>query len=359
MSKRQSSRLLVASQRTGLAEDPNEKDAPGRRMRALPTETGRSALSPYLKRYEAPSCIGLKINAYRDYEVAALAEAIRTPDLEDSPIECVMVGDSYFMTHLGRSTTAMEGDQEREWALTTLVGLVGEVRKTLDTEFPRNRRPFLMADLPDGATSDAATARAAAAAFAGAGADGVKIEIAAERELRCVEEVAGSGLPTLAHLGYAPQRGALARHGDTVRSALSLFAQARRARDSGACGLIVEMTSEVANRALSRPHRHGLPVYSIFSGRARWGGQSLNVWDAVIRPARKSRYFPPTAAIDASQAPTAYTPELIADRMRELLRLTLAGRFPPTPRTALGAHEVAKIAETDPWLTGSPRPDGR
>jgi ketopantoate hydroxymethyltransferase len=307
------------------------------------------ALAPYLWRYASPAQLGLKINAYRGYEVEGLAEALRVPDLADSPVECVMVGDSYFMTHLGRPGTVMSSPAERDWALATLVGLVAEVRGALDRHFAPGRIPFLLADLPDGTTASPAAARGAAARFAEAGADAMKIEVAGEDELRCVEAVAATGLPTLAHLGYTPQRTALSRHGDALDDATELFAQARRARDAGACGLIVEMVSEPVNQALSRPHRSGLPVYSVFSGRARWGGQSLNLWDAVVRPAKPGRYFPPTPTLDAADVPAAYTPELIADRMRELIRLTLAGWFPLSPRTALDPRQAARIAGTDPW----------
>ncbi|WP_129306970.1 3-methyl-2-oxobutanoate hydroxymethyltransferase [Streptomyces sp. L2] len=307
------------------------------------------ALAPYLRRYTSPAQLGLKINAYRGYEIEGLAEALAVPDLADSPVECVMVGDSYFMTHLGRPGTVMSGAAERDWALTTMAGLVDEVRDALDRHFTPDRVPFLLADLPDGATASPAAARQAAARFRAAGADAVKIEVAGDSELACVEAVAATGLPVLAHLGYTPQLTALTRHGDAVDDALGLFAEARRARDAGACGLVVEMVSEPVNQALSRPHPAGLPLYSVFSGRARWGGQSLNLWDAVVRPARPGRYFPPTPVLDAADVPAAYTPGLIADRMRELVRLTLAGWFPLSPRTALGAQQAARIADTDPW----------
>lgn len=209
-----------------------------------------SALAPYLHRYDSPAQLGLKINAYRGYEVEGLAEALRAPDLHGAPVECVMVGDSYFMTHLGRDGTTLSGADEQEWGLATLTGLVAEVRKALDTGFPADRRPFLLADLPDGTTRSTAAARAAADRFAAAGADAVKIEVAGEGEFDCIEAVAATGTPTLAHLGYTPQSGGLTRHGDALDGALALFAQARRARDAGGCGLIVEMVSEAVNQTL-------------------------------------------------------------------------------------------------------------
>lgn len=311
----------------------------------------RSPLAPYLRRYQAPAQLGIKINAYRDYEVAALADALRTPVLADSPVECLMVGDSYFMTHLGRPSTVFAGTDDQRWAMDSLVDLVAEVRVALDKEFPAERRPFLLADLPDGATRDTATARTASARFLAAGADAVKIEVTGEHELRCVDAVAATGTLTLAHLGYAPQRGALGRYGDAMDAAHALFKDARQVRNAGACGLILEMVSEPVNQALARPHPDGLPLYSVFSGRARWGGQSLNIWDAVVRPARNTRYFPPTSVIDRSEVDIRYTRELIADRARELIQLTLAGWFPRTPRTSLTAREIAEIDDTDPWST--------
>ena len=309
----------------------------------------RSPLAPYLRRYGTPAQLGIKINAYRGYEVAAVADALRAQDLQESPIECLMVGDSYFMTHLGRPSTKFTGADEQRWAMDSLVDLLAEVRVALDQEFPERQRPFLLADLPDGATRDTEAAQEAAARFVAAGADAVKIEVAGEHELRCVDVVAGTGALTLAHIGYAPQRGAVARHGDDLAAALSLFSLARQLRSAGACGLILEMVSEPVNQALARPHPDGLPVYSVFSGRARWGGQSLNIWDAVVRPVQPAKYFPPTAVISRSEVDSEYTRELIADRVRELIRLTLAGWFPRTPRTSLAAREIAEIEDTDPW----------
>jgi hypothetical protein len=58
------------------------------------------------------------------------------------------------------------------------------------------------------------------------------------------------------------------------------------------------------------------------------------------------KYFPPTAVIEAAEVRDRYVPELIADRMRELLRLTLAGWFPASPPAALKPGELAGV---DPW----------
>lgn len=46
----------------------------------------------------------LKINLYRDYEVAAVASSAMKLLKEGLPcrVECVMVSDSYLMTHMGQ-----------------------------------------------------------------------------------------------------------------------------------------------------------------------------------------------------------------------------------------------------------------
>ena len=56
----------------------------------------------------------IKLNLYRDYEVDAVAKA-----MADSPVlqmgirlDCLMVSDSYLMTHLGRDSTRLaKGEQ--------------------------------------------------------------------------------------------------------------------------------------------------------------------------------------------------------------------------------------------------------
>jgi ketopantoate hydroxymethyltransferase len=306
------------------------------------------SIEPYIRRYESPAQTGLKINLYRAVEVEGLAVALDTLAAEQPPVECVMVGDSYFMTHLGRSTTALNGEAEREEGLDTLVGLVTEVRGAVEANFSPKSRPFVLADLPDGTVDTPAGARAAAGRFFAAGADAVKIEFSGPVARDCITAVTSDGA-VFGHLGYTPQSGTLRRHGNSPTEASQVFAQARQIRDAGACGLIVEMVSEPVNQALSRPDARALPVYSIFSGRARWGGQSLNAWDAVVKSPRPARHFPPTAVIDRSEVPEEYTAKLIGDRLAELMQMTLSGWYPRSPRTSMSESEVDRLAEAGPW----------
>jgi ketopantoate hydroxymethyltransferase len=327
-------------------------------MTAVPVDAGGVAalIDAQYRRRGADGSIGVKVNLYRGMEVEGLALALDRPDLRDAPVECVMVGDSYFMTHLGRPSTRLEPG-EREWGVTTMLGLVAEVRAALDGCLGA-RAPYLLGDLPDGAAATAQSAYATAAAMLAAGADAVKLEVADESGVAILGALADREVPVVGHLGYTPQRTGLRRHGDSVESALEFFAAARRLRDAGARALVLEVVSEPVNRALSRWRPGAIPVYSIFSGRAACGGQSLNVWDAVFRPAQPRAAFPPTAAYDAADAGRVYTPDLVARHVGDLLALTLSGAFPPSPRTALDPFVAEAIAAIDPWLPVLPTPGG-
>ena len=131
--------------------------------------------------------------------------------------------------------------------------------------------------------------------------------------------------------------------------ALSLFARARAVRDCGAVAIVLERVTEFVNRMLCNNHMDALPIYSIFSGRSRWGGQSLNVWDSVFLPPFKAKFFPPTAEHKMSEYPSVYTRDVIEDRFSELLRLTLTGQFPLSPPANIKPEDADRLASIDPW----------
>jgi ketopantoate hydroxymethyltransferase len=301
------------------------------------------------RRYESPSQLGIKINLYRELEVGGLAQALERDDLRGCPVECLMVGDSYFMTHLGRQTTSLATEEERAWGIRTIGSLVAEVRTALNARFGVAQRPFLIADLPDGSAETPDMMLRTAEQFIARGADVVKLEEGTFGALDCIEAAAHRQVPTILHLGYSPQTGSRSWFGGTMEEARRLYGKARQARDAGACALVLEMVSEPVNRALSAPHPGSIPIYSIFSGRAPYGGQSLNVWDAVFRSTSPRRFFPPTAALDPERDRSSYTEDLIADCLARLLKLTLAWEFPLTPPTALDVAEQQALLEVDPW----------
>jgi ketopantoate hydroxymethyltransferase len=301
------------------------------------------------RRWASPSTIGVKVNLYRAQEVHALAAAIDRAELRESPVESLMVGDSYLMTHLGRPTTRLATAAEQAWGLGVLVELVREVRVATDAAFPAGERPWLIGDLPDGSADGTSVALGAADRMLTAGADVVKMEVGQPGSLDVLQALCEAGVPTVAHVGYTPQRGSLRRYGDSLDEALAIFALARQVRDAGACALVLEMVSEQVNRALCASPRDGLLTYSIFSGRAPYGGQSLNVWDAVFRPPSHARYFPPTAEYDAATQREAYVPEVITAKMAELLRLTVSGAFPLSPPARMPLQDSWALRHCDPW----------
>jgi ketopantoate hydroxymethyltransferase len=308
-------------------------------------------LAPQVRaRRAAPERPRLKLNLYTGTETRAAARAALALAAEgmDPAIDCLMVGDSYLMTHLGRPTTRIPDEAEQEQVLVLLCRLLAEVRTARDASFAAPA-PWLMGDLPDGSAADVERALRSAAAMAEAGAEAVKLELGREADFAVLEALSARGVPVAAHIGYTPQARPNRRYGVSAQEAARLFAEARRARDGGAVALVVERLTAAVHRRLAAPAPGALPVYAIFSGGAAGTGQSLNVWDAVMRPDSAARGFPPTASLDRADYPERYTEPLIARHLLELMRLALAGRFPPPERKPLPDAELVLIDALPVW----------
>ncbi len=292
----------------------------------------------------------LKVNLYTALETRAAARAARTLAAEGPPpgIDCLMVGDSYLMTHLGRPSTRLDTPAEEAGALDLLVGLVAEVRRALDGEDWPGQPPWLLGDLPDGAAASLGRAEAAAGRMAAAGAEALKVELGGPESWAVLEGLARRGEAVVAHLGYAPQKTTNRRYGGDLAEAAALFAAARRARDAGAVAIVLERVDPAVHARLAAPAPGGLPVYAIFSGAAPNTAQNLNVWDAVVRPDTPRHAFPPTAVLDRADVPAGYTEDLIADRLAALVRLALAGRY-PEQRTALDDETREALSALPVW----------
>jgi len=290
----------------------------------------------------------IKLNLYRDYEVEALALAIaKSPFLQmAASVDCVMVSDSYLMTHLGRSSTRVpEGEQPL--LLDMMVNLVREVASEVRHSFQTNR-PYVIADMPDGSARNESIAVVSANRMIDAGADVVKLEIHNEAVFDIVAALTARNIRVMTHLGYTPQGGQSKRVGATLEAAFALFGQARNARDAGADSLVLEKVDEFVHRALvDRPE--ALPSYAIFSGKSLNGGQSLNVWDSVFRPGFEARFFPPTASYEVGAYPDIYQVPVIADHLGRLLKLTAMAEFPLSPASRLGGEERQLLEQHDPW----------
>jgi ketopantoate hydroxymethyltransferase len=230
-----------------------------------------------------------------------------------------------------------------------MVSLVAEAAAQMKRSFHGPDAPYLVADMPDGAADAPDDALRNADRMLAVGAQVIKIEIKSKASMRVLEAVSKRNIPVMAHLGYTPQGGERGRVGRSMDEVLDLFAMACRVRDNGACTLVIEKVSQLANELLCRPSSIGLPVYSIFSGRAPYGGQSLNVWDSVFSAPSKTKFFPPTGTYDVSRYPLIYTPDVIKEHMAELMRLTIEGSFPLDPISQLSREENEMLSKIDPW----------
>ncbi|WP_420548123.1 3-methyl-2-oxobutanoate hydroxymethyltransferase [Curvivirga sp.] len=293
----------------------------------------------------------LKINLYRDYEVAAVAKASAYLQEEGFPcrVECVMISDSYLMTHMGKSETSLETEDAQAEFFDLMKGLTEEVADATNKHFPSTSRPFVLADMPDGSTATPDKAIYHALQMMDVGADAVKLEIFSEDRFEIVRALSEVGVPVVSHLGYTPQSGQNRAFGNSLEEAQKLFAHARRARDVGSIGLVLERVNELVNQCLCRPSTDSIPVYSIFSGKADWGGQSLNVWDSIFKPDFKGSFFPSTATRERADYPDCYTEEALTASMYELMRQAIVGEYPNSPMSKLQQQDLRKIICSDPW----------
>lgn len=297
--------------------------------------------------------LGLKINLYRNYEVFALSEAIKKIIIEGiskkPPIESIMVGDSYFTTHLAKKTTQLCTKKEQKQGLDIMISLIKEVRIAINSYFLDVNKPYLIGDMPDGSNKSFGVALQSARYMIMAGADIVKIEITSNKSLDIVKRLCERGFHIMAHIGYTPQNGILKRYGNSVSEALSIFSLVRKLKEYGVVGIVLEMVDEIINRCLCKNSKNIPQIYSIFSGKAKYGGQSLNIWDSVFKPDFSSKYFPPTADYDRSDYPEKYTHEVIKNKIYNLILLTLEGKYPKTPISSITDDQKMVLSKIDPW----------
>ncbi|MEU8934792.1 3-methyl-2-oxobutanoate hydroxymethyltransferase [Streptomyces sp. NPDC048409] len=292
--------------------------------------------------------VGLKVNLYTEVDVAALNVSLSEARPEAVRLECLMVGDSILSTHHGRDTTRLDDEQDQRWAYEVLRSSVSEVASAMK-HAPAVADAYLMADLPDGCLTSRDRLLRASEGFLDAGADVVKLEVGGLESLEGLRFLAAEGIPVFGHLGFTPQTARLRRHGKNNEERRELYSRARDIRDSGACGLILEMIDPLANAALSTPSPEGLPCFSIFCGPAvAGGGLSVNAWDAVFRHPTGASGFPPSAFLDTADYPEHYTQDNVSRGLTSLLTLIDEGRFPARRQADdAGQHGT----EESPWKT--------
>ncbi len=304
------------------------------------------------KRHKNPGIQALKINLYNAHEVRAVKQAIdnlkgyrgfTTPD-------CFMVGDSLLTTHLGCKNTHLETLEEQNAFILLMLKSIEDVRTAMNELFI-TEPPYLMGDLPDGASSSEQRLLMVSEKMLQHGADIVKLEVASKNDIALIGYLAKNGIPVAAHVGFTPQKNNNRQYGRTLQEALELIDVVRLARDNGASVIILERIAEIINRVLCAPSKESLPIYSIFSGKVPGGGQSLNVWDSVYKPTFKALFFPPTSRYKSDTYPKTYTQDTIADCFCKLLKMTLDGEFPKSPSTTLSTDDILYLESISPWTS--------
>ncbi|MBT2787782.1 MULTISPECIES: hypothetical protein [unclassified Halomonas] len=292
------------------------------------------------KRKKFPNNPGMKINLYYDYEYISLASSLRKNSIEN--IESVMVGDSYFMTHMGLPSTRLNKELTNE-AINILPSLIKEVRVAIDSnEIENVSPPLLMADIPDGISSSELLK--IVNEYLKNGADIIKIEAETISDLWPLKEIDISPKYWAVHIGYTPQKNDNRVYGGSVEEIKELENVLDVAANLGARFVILERLTEIANSVLTEiAVKKNVVPYSIFSGRAFLGGQSLNIWDAVVKAEKESIFFPPTATIDRSDVKDKYNNLLIEDCITKLIGLCKANVFPPSPRNPVSVDEFLSI----------------
>lgn len=264
-------------------------------------------------------------------------------------VDCVMLGDSLLSTHFKFGDTILDTRNEQRLFLKAFVAHLDEIKKALDGLIGPKFAPYLIADMPFGTAIQVESALRNAEFMCRYGANVVKLEAFSDDVLDVIEELSSSGYTVMGHIGYTPQVGGRKSRGVTYQDAVDLCKMARRVRDAGAQALVLEGVASRVHAALSKYSPKGIPTYGIFSGRAVPGGLSINVWDAVVRPGFKARFFPPTAQLVESEVPHGYSQALVAEKIKEVLRLIYSGAWPLERVSEWSADEVAQFEGSSPW----------
>lgn len=295
-------------------------------------------------RLATPDRHRIKINLYTPDEVFGLAEAVNRPDVACGPddLDCLMVADSYLMTHLGRDSTRL-APYEQPGYLDTMCRLTEGVARAAEAAFTGVDRPWILGDMPDGAAITPARAVTNARRLCDAGADAVKLELGSAAAWDALAAICAAGIPTVAHLGYQPTFNDNRRYGSQPVEAALLLSGAADAARMGAFGLVLERADPALVALVAAPGGPLPLVWSIFSGTAAYAGYSLNVWDAVIRPPVPRRGFPASASLDAADHPDRYTVPVIADHVAAALDLIADGSYPAAIPSKLSEPAVAEL----------------
>lgn len=213
------------------------------------------------------------VSAYTHWEGAFIAE---------SPVDCVLVGDSVATVLDGEDTTfaaTTEIIARHTAAMARGLGAAGE-RKLLIADFP-----FLTA------RRGLAVAIDTAAQLLRAGAQAVKIE-GIDGHADVVEHLVKSGVPVMGHLGLTPQSvhamGGYKVQGRGEAAGAEILRQAKAFEAAGAFGLVLECVPAELAREITRAL--AIPTIGIGAG-ADCDGQVLVMGDLLgLTAGRRPRF---------------------------------------------------------------------
>ncbi len=220
-----------------------------------------------------------------DYPTAAIADEVG--------VDSILVGDSYGMVVLGYENTIPVTVDE-------LLPVCRAVRRGAT-------HPLLIGDLPfmSFQASTAEAVRNAGRFVKEGGMEAVKVEGGRDAS-PIVKAISRAGIPVLGHIGVTPQtatlQGGYRVQGRSPTSAADLVEDAVSLEKAGAFGIVLEMVTEEAARAVTE--KVSIPTIGIGSGRF-CNGQVLVIHDIIglypkFTPKFAKRYADVSAIIKQS-----------------------------------------------------------
>jgi 3-methyl-2-oxobutanoate hydroxymethyltransferase len=216
--------------------------------------------------------------AGRKISMVTCYDAVLARVLEDSKIDCILVGDSAAMVAHGHADTLA--------ATVELMALhTAAVRRGAPTRFLIGDLPFLSFRKGVPAALDAV------AALMRAGAQAVKLEGVAGHE-DAIEAIVGSGVPVMGHLGLTPQSvNALAGYrvqGRSEDDAARIVADAKRLESLGCFSIVLECVPSALGARITQAV--GIPTIGVGAG-AHCDGQVLVLQDLLgLTPGHRPKF---------------------------------------------------------------------
>lgn len=225
----------------------------------------------------------------------------------DSPVDCVLVGDSLATVIDGESTTFSATPEIMARHIAAVARGLGDFakRKLLIGDFP-----FLAARKGLGSAVETSML------LLRAGAHAVKIE-GIDGHADVIAHLVQSGVPVIGHLGLTPQAvhtlGGYKVQGRDAATAADLVRQARALEAADAFGIVLECVPEPLAREITAAVR--IPVIGIGAG-AGCDGQVLVMADLLgLTPGHQPRFVRQFAAVgEAARAGLAAYHAAVTDR---------------------------------------------